>query len=87
MSVPATFIPLEAYREAGEYHVDQRYSMDYDMFLRVGRLGDPAIVVDEDLATFAMVDGTKSMTGFETQFREHYEIAKAHRAGHRVSTA
>ncbi len=38
---PATFIRLEAYREAGEYRVDQRYSMDYDMFLRVARLGDP----------------------------------------------
>ena len=86
ISCPATFIRSEAYREAGEYDLDHQYSMDYDMFLRVARLGDPAIV-HTPLATFTMVEGTKSMSGFETQFREHFRIARERGAGHPVSVA
>jgi GT2 family glycosyltransferase len=86
ISCPATFIRSDAYRDAGEYDLDHQYSMDYDMFLRVARLGDPAIV-QTPLATFAMVEGTKSMDGFETQFREHFRIARARGAGHPVSVA
>ena len=86
ISCPATFIHSEAYRDAGEYDLDHHYSMDYDMFLRVARLGDPAIV-HTTLAAFAMVEGTKSMTGFETQFREHFRIARARGAGHPLSVS
>lgn len=86
ISCPATFIRSAAYRDAGEYDLDHEYSMDYDMFLRVARLGDPAIV-HTPLAAFAMVEGTKSMSGFETQFREHFRIARARGAGHPQSVA
>lgn len=86
ISCPATFIRSEAYRSAGGYDLDHQYSMDYDMFLRVARLGDPAIV-HRPLATFSMVEGTKSMSGFETQFREHFQIARTRGEGHPVSVA
>lgn len=86
ISCPATFIRSTAYRDAGEYDVHHQYSMDYDMFLRVARLGDPVIVA-APLAAFAMVEGTKSMSGFETQFREHFSIARARGAGHPLSVA
>lgn len=84
VSCPATFIRSGAYRQAGEYRRDHQYSMDYDMFLRVARLGDPAIV-QAPLATFTMVEGTKSMSGFEMQFREHFRIARERGAGHPYS--
>jgi len=86
ISCPATFIRSAAYRDAGEYALDHQYSMDYDMFLRIARLGDPAIV-HAPLAAFAMVEGTKSMSGFETQFREHFSIARARGKGHPLSVA
>jgi hypothetical protein len=80
ISCPSTFIRADAYRSAGEYDLGHQYSMDYDMFLRVAALGDPAIV-HTPLATFTMAEGTKSMSGFETQFREHFRIARVR--GHR----
>jgi glycosyltransferase involved in cell wall biosynthesis len=86
ISCPATFIRANAYRAAGQYDRTHRFSMDYDMFLRVAHLGDPAIV-HMPLATFTMVEGTKSMSGFEMQFREHFRIARARGAGHPVSVA
>jgi len=83
---PATFVRAAAYDEVGDYVLTQHYAMDYDLFLRVGRLGDP-VVIDRDLAVFTMVEGTKSMTGFEAQFREHSEIARAHGQGHPMAVA
>jgi glycosyltransferase involved in cell wall biosynthesis len=84
ISCPATFIRSNAYRVAGQYDLAHSFSMDYDMFLRVGRLGDPAIIND-DLAVFTMAEGTKSMSGFETQFREHFQIARARGRDHRFA--
>lgn len=81
VSCPSTFVRAAAYEAVGGYELGQHYAMDYDLFLRVGRLGDP-VVLDRDLAVFRMVEGTKSMTGFESQFREHSQIARAHGAGH-----
>lgn len=86
VSCPATFVRAEAYQQAGPYVVSQHYAMDYDMFLRLARVGDP-IVLDRDLAVFMMAEGTKSMSGFETQFQEHYDIARAHGHGHPVPVA
>lgn len=86
VSCPATFVRATAYAAVGGYHVSQGYAMDYDLFLRLGRLGDP-VVLDQDLAVFSMIEGTKSMSGFETQFREHYDIARAHGHGHPLAVA
>lgn len=81
LSCPATFVRSSAYEAAGDYDLAHKFSMDYDMFLRVGRLGDPVVIAD-DLAVFTMVEGTKSMSGFEQQFREHFQIAR-HQGGDR----
>jgi len=86
ISCPATFIRAEALREVGPLSLDYRYSMDYDLFLRLARRGDP-VIIDRDLASFTMVEGTKSMDGFEEQFREHAEQARLHGAGHPLAVA
>ena len=39
------------------------------------------------LASFRMVEGTLSMSGFRTQFREHAEQARRHGDGHRAAVA
>jgi glycosyltransferase involved in cell wall biosynthesis len=86
VSDPATFVRRTALERVGGF--DERYptAHDYDLWLRVGRLGPPA-VVEEELAAFRMSEGTLSMAGFERQFREHEEIARRHGDGHRAAVA
>lgn len=86
ISAPATFFRTAALREIGGFDERYRISVDYDLQLKLARRGDP-IVLDRDLANFRMVEGTLSMSGFETQFREHAEQARRHGAGHPVAVA
>lgn len=86
ISCPSTFVRREALGAVGPLSLEYRYSMDYDLFLRLARRGDP-VVIDRDLAVFVMEEGTKSMTGFEEQFREHAAQARAHGAGHPYAVA
>ena len=86
LSCPATFIRREALEAVGPLSLDYRYSMDYDLFLRLARRGNP-VVIERDLAVFVMEDGTMSMSGFEDQFREHAEQARAHGSGHPFAVA
>jgi glycosyltransferase involved in cell wall biosynthesis len=81
VSSPATFVRRSAYEQVGTFDERFRYSMDYDVWLRLGRRSPP-IVIDEPLACFRMVEGTLSMTGFERQFAEHLQNAREHGEGH-----
>jgi glycosyltransferase involved in cell wall biosynthesis len=83
ISCPSTFVRRDAYAEAGPLDVRYRYSMDYDVFLRIARRHDP-VVLDRELAAFRMDDTGQSlsMSGFERQFEEHAEQARRHGAGH-----
>ncbi len=86
VSAPSTFVRRRAFDLVGTFDEELRYSMDYDLWLRLGRRSAPA-VIDEPLACFRMVEGTLSMTGFERQFREHRQNARDHGQGHRVAVA
>jgi glycosyltransferase involved in cell wall biosynthesis len=83
---PATFVTAEAYAEAGPLNLDYRLSMDYDVFLRIARRHRP-LLLHEDLSAFRMVEGTLSLSAFETQFAEHHEQARIHGEGHPVAVA
>ena len=63
--------------------LDERfaYSMDYDLWLRLGRLSPP-VVLDQPLAGFRMAPGSLSMSGFERQLVEHAQNAREHGDGH-----
>jgi glycosyltransferase involved in cell wall biosynthesis len=87
VSDPATFVRRSALEEVGV--LDPRYgrSHDYDLWLRVAhRFGAP-IVLRRPLASFRMAEGTLSMGGFEEQFAEHAEVARAHGEGHPAAVA
>jgi glycosyltransferase involved in cell wall biosynthesis len=86
ISCPATFLRADALAEVGPIDTRYRYSMDYELFLRLARRWDP-VVLDRDLATFRMEAGSLSMTGFERQFEEHAENARVHGKGHPVAVA
>jgi len=77
---PSTFFTRTAYERIGEFDTQYKYAMDYDFWLRVGRLGPPIREL-APLAAFRMAPGTLSMSGFETQFDEHATIARRHAHG------
>ena len=81
IQAPSTFVRADAYARVGPYDERFRYSLDYDMWLRLAELGDP-IVLDEPLSAFTMAEGSLSMTGFERQFAEHAQNAREHGDGH-----
>lgn len=84
VSCPSTFVRRAAFDRIGLLDERFKYSMDYDLWLRLGRVGPP-VVVDEPLASFRMAEGSLSMTGFERQFAEHAQNAREHGAGHPVA--
>src|SRR3954453_7779740 len=86
VSSPATFVRREAFDEVGLFEERFRYSMDYDVWLRLSRRSAP-IVIDEPLACFRMAEGSLSMSGFERQFAEHAQNAREHGEGHPVAVA
>jgi glycosyltransferase involved in cell wall biosynthesis len=86
VSDPATFVRREALEEAGPLDPLYRISHDYDLWLRVGRRHSP-VVLQRTLSSFRMTEGTQSMKGFERQFREHADAARAHGAGHPLPVA
>ena len=86
ISCPATFVRREAYAEVGLFDLGYQYSMDYDMFLRLARRGNP-VVLHRDLAVFTMTEGTKSMSGFEEQFKEHRLQSMNHGGDHPIAVS
>jgi GT2 family glycosyltransferase len=86
VSSPATFVRREVLTGLGGFEERFRYSMDYDVWLKLGKRSAP-VVIDEPLACFRMAGDSLSMTGFEKQFAEHEQNAREHGDGHRVAVA
>jgi GT2 family glycosyltransferase len=83
---PATYVRRAAYEDVGCFDERFRYSMDYDVWLKLARRSAP-VVIDRPLASFRMAGESLSMTGFERQFEEHLQNARENGAGHRVAVA
>jgi glycosyltransferase involved in cell wall biosynthesis len=86
ISAPATFFRTDVLRELGGFDLRYRISVDYDLQLKFARRGDP-VIVPRYLSNFRMAEGSLSMSGFRTQFREHAEQARRHGAGHPLPVA
>jgi glycosyltransferase involved in cell wall biosynthesis len=85
VSDPATFVRRSALERAGPLDASFPTAHDYDLWLRVAKLGPP-VVIPEYLSAFRMSEGTLSMEGFEGQFREHAQVARRHGAGYPLPT-
>ncbi len=83
---PSTFVRRSAFDRVGLLDERFAYSMDYDLWLRLGRLSPP-VVLDQTLAGFRMAPGSLSMSGFERQFVEHAQNAREHGDGHPFAVA
>jgi glycosyltransferase involved in cell wall biosynthesis len=75
ISQPAVFFRKAAFLNTGPLDLDQHYAMDYDLWLRMSRLGYP-LFVDEYLASFRIQGASKSLSNFRRLFVEQYEIQK-----------
>jgi len=84
ISQMATFMRKSVFETAGPFNTQLVYTMDYDMWLRIGKVHSPGIL-DRKLAKFRMYAETKSYKGFYRQFKESYDLAKKHAADQRTS--
>jgi glycosyltransferase involved in cell wall biosynthesis len=86
VAAPSTFVRRETLLAVGGFDERFRYSMDYDLWLRLAELADP-VVLDEPVAAFRMAGESLSMTGFERQFEEHVQNAREHGRGAPLAVA
>jgi GT2 family glycosyltransferase len=86
VAAPSTFVRRDTVLSVGGFDERFKYSMDYDLWLRLAELADP-VVLDEPVAAFRMAGESLSMTGFERQFEEHAQNAREHGAGERLAVA
>ncbi len=73
ISQPAVFMRREALEAAGPLDLSLPTAMDYDLWLRLGRLGKPGYI-DDDLAAFRVHGGSISSMNYKKQFEEQYRI-------------
>jgi glycosyltransferase involved in cell wall biosynthesis len=87
VSTPATFVRRDVMLALGGFNEQYKNSMDYDMWLRLARRGDP-LVLERELASFRFREASVSVAvGFENQFREHALQARLHGQGHPLAVA
>ncbi|MDX2154910.1 MAG: glycosyltransferase family 2 protein [Hyphomicrobiaceae bacterium] len=83
---PATFVRRDAFLEVGGFDPSWRYAMDYDMWLRLGRRGDPVQVRDY-LAAFRFHPGSLSTRNAWGAHREDLRVRLEHAGRNPVALA
>jgi glycosyltransferase involved in cell wall biosynthesis len=73
ISQPAVFFRAEALKRAGYLDTSLPTAMDFDLWLRLGKLGKPGYIND-DLACFRVHQGSISARSYREQFEEQYRI-------------
>jgi glycosyltransferase involved in cell wall biosynthesis len=84
VSQPAVFWRREFGRRVGPLDESLHYTMDYDLWLRMGREAPP-LVSDRVLARFRLHGGSKTGQVNRGQFDEQYRVACRYFAGDRAS--
>jgi len=79
---PATFVTREGFGKAGLFDPAYRYSMDYDLWLRLGTLGDP-VTIDRRIACFRAHPASLSVSKSDRAYQETWEIRKKYLKGGR----
>ena len=80
---PAVFWRASFGRQVGGLNESLHYTMDYDLWLRMGRLADPARI-NRDVAAFRVHPASKTGRIDRRQFDEGYAVARRHAADDRV---
>lgn len=74
---PATFIRKELFDKVGFFDTKLKYAMDYDMWLRAGRIAEP-IQLDEHLSVFRRHAGSLSTANPKAVLDEDYGVRLRH---------
>jgi glycosyltransferase involved in cell wall biosynthesis len=75
ISQPATFFRRSAFEQAGPLREDLHAAWDYEFFLRLWRHGGGRRMAGGPLADFRWHPASISGAGFQTQFREEFQVA------------
>ena len=70
---PSTFVRRTMFQRAGHFDETLRYAMDYDMWLRLGRIA-PAVQVDEHFAVFRTHEASLSSANPFATFEEDFKV-------------
>jgi len=70
---PATFLRRRALESIGGFDTSLRFTMDYDLWLRLGRRSAP-FLVDLPLACFRVHPGSTSVKHVDAAFREELQV-------------
>ena len=73
---PATFVRTSVLR-GQPFRTDLRLAMDYDLWLRLGQLGDP-LLVDRSLASFRVHEGSRSVQSADAALDEEFAVRCRH---------
>ncbi len=77
---PATFFRRDLLEEAGLLDESLHYAMDYDLWLRFARIGNPAFI-QRPLASFRWHGSSKTGARYRTGAWECFQIARARARG------
>ena len=83
ISQPAVFWRRDFGQSIGPVDESLHWTMDYDLWLRMGARGDP-LVLDRTLAQFRVHDRSKSGRLDRRQFDEQYQVAQRYLANDRL---
>lgn len=70
---PATFVRKSLFGRAGTFDENIKYAMDYDLWLRLGRLADP-VQLDEHLAVFRWHPGSLTTANRLASFQDDFNV-------------
>jgi len=70
---PATFVRKSLFMRAGYFNEKIKYAMDYDLWLRLGKLATP-IQLDKHLAVFRRHDGSLSSANPLPSFEDDFKV-------------
>ena len=74
---PATFVRRDWMLRAGCFDESRKYAMDYDMWLKLARFGNP-VEIQEPLAAFRVHEGSLSSSNRLAAMEEDFKVRLAH---------
>lgn len=82
---PSTFIKRDLFNEAGGFDLSLSYCMDYDLFLKLGRIAPP-LTVDKQLSCFRVHAASRSIFHSELAYAEEFKVRMDYLRRNRRST-
>jgi glycosyltransferase involved in cell wall biosynthesis len=74
---PATFVRRDWMLKAGNFDESRKYAMDYDLWLKLSKMGDP-VELGEPLAAFRVHGGSLSSANRIAAMEDDFNVRRAH---------